>query len=113
VGEAGLEPTTPGLEGRCSIQLSYSPVSAIVPSSHGASALLHRQRKLGAPLPRFPVEACGVDTLHAPFLNERRTRGSLWHGVAGNRGQADFACPGVPWGLSGIPRHSTRRFCLL
>ena len=26
VGEAGLEPTTPGLEGRCSIQLSYSPV---------------------------------------------------------------------------------------
>jgi hypothetical protein len=25
VGEAGLEPTTPGLEGRCSIQLSYSP----------------------------------------------------------------------------------------
>ena len=26
VGEAGLEPTTPGLEGRCSIQLSYSPL---------------------------------------------------------------------------------------
>ena len=26
VGEAGIEPTTPGLEGRCSIQLSYSPV---------------------------------------------------------------------------------------
>ncbi len=24
VGEAGLEPATPGLEGRCSIQLSYS-----------------------------------------------------------------------------------------
>ena len=27
VGEAGLEPTTPGLEGRCSIQLSYSPAN--------------------------------------------------------------------------------------
>ena len=26
VGEAGIEPTTPGLEGRCSIQLSYSPL---------------------------------------------------------------------------------------
>src|SRR5271165_2783442 len=27
VGEAGIEPTTPGLEGRCSIRLSYSPQS--------------------------------------------------------------------------------------
>ena len=30
VGEAGIEPTTPGLEGRCSIQLSYSPTVPIV-----------------------------------------------------------------------------------
>ena len=29
VGEAGIEPTTPGLEGRCSIQLSYSPVPSL------------------------------------------------------------------------------------
>jgi hypothetical protein len=28
-------------------------------------------------LPRFPAEACGVDILHAPFLNERRTRDPL------------------------------------
>jgi hypothetical protein len=41
-------------------------------------------------LPRFPVELGGVDTLHAPFLNERRTRGPLWRSVAGNRGQARF-----------------------
>ena len=51
VGEAGLEPTTPGLEGRCSIQLSYSPVSAIV-SSPGAAfklrqANIHDARKGG------------------------------------------------------------------
>src|SRR5580698_882225 len=30
VGEAGIEPTTPGLEGRCSIRLSYSPTIFIV-----------------------------------------------------------------------------------
>ncbi len=29
VGEAGIEPTTPGLEGRCSIRLSYSPTLII------------------------------------------------------------------------------------
>ena len=28
--EAGIEPTTPGLEGRCSIRLSYSPAASIV-----------------------------------------------------------------------------------
>src|SRR5579859_1527527 len=59
VGEAGLEPTTPGLEGRCSIQLSYSPVADIVPLSvpwpryHQANIHHHRQREvqgLGPPL---------------------------------------------------------------
>jgi len=44
-------------------------------------------------LPRFPEEACGVDTRHAPFLDERRTRGSLQHSVAGNRGQAVLCLP--------------------
>jgi hypothetical protein len=29
VGEAGIEPTTPDLEGLCSIQLSYSPVRVL------------------------------------------------------------------------------------
>ena len=30
VGEAGIEPTTPGLEGRCSIRLSYSPLPFLI-----------------------------------------------------------------------------------
>jgi hypothetical protein len=30
VGAAGLEPATPGLEGRCSIHLSYAPANAPV-----------------------------------------------------------------------------------
>jgi hypothetical protein len=29
-GAAGLEPTTLGLEGQCSIQLSYAPVALII-----------------------------------------------------------------------------------
>ncbi len=36
VGEAGIEPTTPGLEGRCSIRLSYSPardIPAVLPAT--------------------------------------------------------------------------------
>ena len=30
VGAAGLEPATPGLEGRCSIQMSYAPAKPII-----------------------------------------------------------------------------------
>ena len=40
VGEAGIEPTTPGLEGRCSIRLSYSPAffhSSVEPAPAGQS----------------------------------------------------------------------------
>ena len=57
VGEAGIEPTTPGLEGRCSIQLSYSPGAAIVslsgakPGLHQASIHDHRQRQIQRPGP--------------------------------------------------------------
>src|ERR1700733_6738286 len=69
--------------------------------SRGTCGSLHEREKLGAPLPRFPAKACGVDTLHPPFLNERRTRGPLWHSVPGNRGQARFW---LEWGY-----HSTRR----
>ncbi len=29
VGAAGLEPATPDLEGRCSIQMSYAPASLV------------------------------------------------------------------------------------
>ena len=39
VGEAGIEPTTPDLEGPCSIQLSYSPYRFIV--SVGPGGLVH------------------------------------------------------------------------
>ena len=36
VGEAGIEPTTPGLEGRCSIRLSYSPTLFIIVSAESS-----------------------------------------------------------------------------
>jgi hypothetical protein len=40
VGEAGIEPTTVGLEGRCSIQLSYSPERAVEAGLLGDQTLL-------------------------------------------------------------------------
>jgi hypothetical protein len=36
------------------------------------------------PSPGFPVELGGFGEIHAPFFMERRTRGSLQCGVAGN-----------------------------
>ena len=36
--------------------------------------------------PGFPVELNGVDTVHAPFLTERRTRGPVWRSVQEIRG---------------------------
>lgn len=34
VGAAGLEPATPDLEGRCSIQMSYAPASSLYSRYH-------------------------------------------------------------------------------
>src|ERR1700679_2246980 len=66
----------------------------------GMIVILNRQERLGAPLPRFPAEACGVDTLHAPFLNE---------GAHADLSSTAWQEIGVKpyFGLSGIPQHST------
>jgi hypothetical protein len=50
----------------------------VIPSEAEGPAFLFMSDKRWVPhLRRFPAEACGVDTVHAPFLNERRTRGPL------------------------------------
>jgi hypothetical protein len=41
-------------------------------------------------LPGFPVGLRGVDTLHAPFFTERRTRCFVQRCVAGNPGRPAF-----------------------
>ncbi len=48
--------------------------------------ILSRPLTTGAPYLRFPVRLGGSDDLHAPFLNERRTRDSVWRHVQEIRG---------------------------
>ena len=53
VGEAGIEPTTPGLEGRCSIRLSYSPKRAYATT---------RLASLYCSVPRFALKNIELST---------------------------------------------------
>jgi hypothetical protein len=64
----------------------------------------HRQRRLGAPLPRFPVETCGVDALHAPFLMK-----GAHADLSSTAWQEIGVKPG--FGLSGRPRRLTGFCC--
>ena len=55
VGKAGLEPATPGLEGRCSIQLSYSPTlfySSFQPAAASDAPLRRASAKAAIAAPR-------------------------------------------------------------
>ena len=63
-------------ESRTSVLIISSHVDTSIAHPPSSSAkprdlrFLHRQRMLGAPLPRFPAEARGVDTLHGPSLRK-------------------------------------------
>jgi hypothetical protein len=89
-----------GLNGAPSLCCSYIGNSRL--SGHGSfhTHSLYEQQKVGAPLPRFPAEACGVDRLHAPFLMKgahAELSSTAWQEI----GVKPFFC------LSGIPQHST------
>src|SRR6202789_1200608 len=58
VGEAGIEPTTTGLEGRCSIRLSYSPTIFIV----AFSSINQRPHAFPNPQRQRPPMLESVDT---------------------------------------------------
>jgi hypothetical protein len=49
-----------------------------------------RQKIGGGPYPRFPAKPRGFPNLHAPFLNERRTRGCVQVRVQEIRGISRF-----------------------
>src|SRR5271156_6182549 len=55
----------------------------------------------GAPYPRFPVEFHGFPDLHAPFLNERRTRGPVESCVQEIRGISPVF--GEMWDTADLP----------
>src|ERR1700722_9961459 len=59
----------------------------------------------GAPYPVFPVKLVGVEELHAAFLNESRTRGTLWDRVQEIRVSARFW---TMWDSTALDRHLSR-----
>ena len=83
-------------------------------SAHQASPVrhgfCHTGNKRSVPhLPGFPVETCGVNTPHAPFLNEGA------HADLSSRARQEigvkpsFACPGEPRGLLSVAASLTLR----
>src|ERR1700678_1032416 len=102
VGEAGLEPTTPGLEGRCSIQLSYSPASDIVPStSTGAPGSIR-------PASRITPNAQSNAAAHASAARWAVAPQPSTNQVTPNPGVPSFSAPRstptVREASTGIPR---------
>ena len=107
VGEAGIEPTTPSLEGSCSIQLSYSPARVCIDCSgkgslrvckiellaeskilasqqrddrvqRGGPVLLRRQ---GIVTECLYVKANGESLLWASEINQSWTDDAVKHGI--------------------------------
>ena len=70
VGEAGIEPATPSLEGSCSIQLSYSPVCGLVDCSGWACWSVGGRDESG----RAALEAHPNDDETVVRMGTRRTR---------------------------------------
>jgi hypothetical protein len=90
VGEAGIEPTTPSLEGSCSIQLSYSPARVCIDciGEDGPSGLENRGLAQGKILAaqqcddsvqsRSPVLFCGLGIVANGFYIETGCETLLW-----------------------------------
>src|SRR5204862_6115317 len=72
---AGLEPATPGLEGRCSIQLSYGRLwrQALVYRVFGVRGLKHENARVPSAAAQPPVRGSRVDR----DLRRRLSRGRL------------------------------------
>src|SRR5271168_1099219 len=59
---------------------------AVIVNPNSKSTPPEKQRSLGAPYPRFPVDVGGANELHAAFRGESRTRCCLSEPLAGNPG---------------------------
>src|SRR5260370_8361610 len=75
---------SPRLQGSRRRLSSLSSLSSHIFATNGQSR--RAQRTPGAPYPRFPGKFRGSCEPHAPFLKERRTRGSVWGRVQEIRG---------------------------
>src|ERR1700739_867720 len=105
VGEAGIEPTTPGLEGRCSIQLSYSPIFSIACDCQQPTYSLHCPTHQVGELEQYRYSNTVILTAFSVLPRNAGAASVLWHAFVSVVVHGE--CRGASTGWKGPSRSSS------